>query len=210
VLFVIMVGGRITPAFTRNALKLEMPNRPLLDRLSIGLVVALVAADAIPGGETAAALLALAAALANGLRLAGWQGLATRHSPILWVLHLGYIWVVVGLGLKGLAGLLPALPEVEALHSLTLGAVGVFTLGMMSRVSLGHTGRPLVIKPAITAAYVLLNLAVLARLADPLLATAAGQLGSTVAGLMWTLGFLIFLITYLPILTSPRADGRPG
>ncbi|MDP6405792.1 MAG: NnrS family protein [Alphaproteobacteria bacterium] len=210
VLFVILVGGRITPAFTRNALKVEITSRPTLDRLAIGLVVALLAADTVPGAETVAALLALAAALVNGLRLAGWQGLATRHSPILWVLHLGYAWVVVGLALKGLAGLLPALPEVAALHGLTLGAVGIFTLGMMSRVALGHTGRPLVITPSITAAYVLVNLAALARLADPLLAAVADQLGSAAAGLMWTLGFLIFLINYLPILTSPRADGRPG
>jgi uncharacterized protein involved in response to NO len=207
VLFVILVGGRITPAFTRNALKVEITSRPVLDRLAIGLMVALLVADTVPGAETVAALLALATALVNGLRLAGWQGLATRHSPILWVLHLGYAWVVVGLTLKGLAGLLPALPEVAALHGLTLGAVGIFTLGMMS---LGHTGRPLVITPSVTAAYVLVNLAALARLADPLLATVANQLGSAAAGLMWTLGFLIFLINYLPILTSPRADGRPG
>ncbi|HJP20603.1 MAG: NnrS family protein [Alphaproteobacteria bacterium] len=210
VLFVILVGGRITPAFTRNALKVEITSRPVLDRLAIGLMVALLVADTVPGAETVAALLALATALVNGLRLAGWQGLATRHSPILWVLHLGYAWVVVGLTLKGLAGLLPALPEVAALHGLTLGAVGIFTLGMMSRVALGHTGRPLVITPSVTAAYVLVNLAALARLADPLLATVANQLGSAAAGLMWTLGFLIFLINYLPILTSPRADGRPG
>ncbi len=210
VLFVILVGGRITPAFTRNALKVEITSRPVLDRLAIGLMVALLVADTVPGAETVAALLALATALVNGLRLAGWQGLATRHSPILWVLHLGYAWVVVGLTLKGLAGLLPALPEVAALHGLTMGAVGIFTLGMMSRVALGHTGRPLVITPSVTAAYVLVNLAALARLADPLLATVANQLGSAAAGLMWTLGFLIFLINYLPILTSPRADGRPG
>ena len=210
VLFVILVGGRITPAFTRNALKVEITSRPVLDRLAIGLMVALLVADTVPGAETVAALLALATALVNGLRLAGWQGLATRHSPILWVLHLGYAWIVVGLTLKGLAGLLPALPEVAALHGLTLGAVGIFTLGMMSRVALGHTGRPLVITPSVTAAYVLVNLAALARLADPLLATVANQLGSAAAGLMWTLGFLIFLINYLPILTSPRADGRPG
>ncbi len=210
VLFVLLVGGRITPAFTRNALKLEMASRPALDRLAVGLMVALLAADAIPGAETVAALVALAAALANGLRLAGWQGLATRHSPILWILHLGYAWIVLGLVLKGLAGLLPAFPETLALHGLTLGAVGIFTLGMMSRVALGHTGRPLVVKPAITAAYVLLNLAVLARLLDPLLAAIVGNLGSAAAGLMWTLAFLIFLVYYLPILTSPRTDGRPG
>ncbi len=214
VLFVIIVGGRVTPAFTQNALKLAMPNRATLDRLSIGLMVALLVADALPGSmpgaETAAALLALAAALANGLRLAGWRGLATRASPILWILHLGYGWIVLGLALKGLAGLGLGLSQAVALHALTLGAVGSFTLGMMSRVALGHTGRPLVVKPAITAAYVALNLAVLARLADPLLASAAGPVGSAAAGLLWTLGFLIFLLVYLPILTRPRADGRPG
>ncbi len=117
---------------------------------------------------------------------------------------------MLGRGRQGLAGLLPAFPETLALHGLTLGAVGIFTLGMMSRVALGHTGRPLVVKPAITAAYVLLNLAVLARLLDPLLAAIVGNLGSAAAGLMWTLAFLIFLVYYLPILTSPRTDGRPG
>jgi uncharacterized protein involved in response to NO len=156
-------------------------------------------------------VLALLAAVLHGLRLAGWGGPATLGKPILWVLHLGYLWLVAGLALRGLAAFVEAIPDDAALHALGAGAVGTMTLAMMTRVSLGHGGRPIVAAPATVAAYALLTLAVVVRIAASFF---LGEVGYDhalmLAGVLWAAAFALFVVVYAPILTRPRADGRPG
>ena len=105
-----------------------------------------------------AALLAALACGANAVRLWGWQPWRTGQRPMLWVLHLGYGWLVLGLGLTAVAAWLPAL-AMPAVHALTVGALGGLTVGMMARVALGHTGRPIEAAPVMFAAFVLISLA---------------------------------------------------
>jgi len=105
----------------------------------------------------------LAAGLALAMRLARWRGPATLCEPLLWVLHLGYGWLALGFLLMAREALIPLLPETTALHALTVGAIGMITLAVMTRASLGHTGRALTAGPGTIAIYALITLAVLRR-----------------------------------------------
>jgi uncharacterized protein involved in response to NO len=112
--------------------------------------------------------------------------------------------------LRGAAGLLGAPAGSVATHALTVGAIGTLTLGMMARVSLGHTGRMLAAPGPMTAAFVSITLAALARVLLPWLAPGHYLAGLVVAGVFWVLAFTVFLVVYAPILVRPRMDGRPG
>jgi uncharacterized protein involved in response to NO len=210
VLLLVIMGGRVIPAFTRNALpaagvrRLEPAEWP-----SIASVAALVPLELVAAPAPWVAAVALTAAVLNAARMAPWGTLATLRHPILWVLHAGYGWIVVGLALEGLAALGRLAPSL-ATHALTIGALGSLTLGMMSRVALGHTARPLVPAPAIVLAYVLINLAALVRVVLPLASDDWYRAGVIAAGALWSLAFLLFLVVYAPILARPRLDGRPG
>jgi uncharacterized protein involved in response to NO len=211
VAIMVIVGGRVIPPFTRNALP-AAPVRPRRwsDWPSILLAVLIVPLDLIADGGAAVAALSLAAGLANAARLSGWGGTATARSPILWVLHLGYLWIVAGLVLRGIAEPLGPLPADAALHALTAGAVGTLTLGMMTRVALGHTGRPLVAPPTVAVAYGLVQLAALARLAAAFAIGGAYDLLLVLSAAAWTAAFALFVFVYAPILLAPRADRRAG
>jgi len=180
---------------------------PVLDRLAIGSMVLMLLAEVVFGGGSVAGAIALAAALIQAARVAQWRGLATARTPILFVLHLGYAWLVVGLALKGASAFIDALPETAALHALTVGAVGTMMMAVMSRAALGHTGRKLVAHPVTVAAYALVSLAALLRLVA---GVAPGVAMLAVSGIAWSLAFALFLAVYAPILVRPRVDGQPG
>ncbi|TNE89027.1 MAG: NnrS family protein [Deltaproteobacteria bacterium] len=203
-LMVVLVGGRIIPMFTRNALGTRPVLRPPVEALALASVGALLVWDA--AGLAGAGGVAGVACLVHLARLSGWGGLATLRHPILWVLHLGYLWMVLGLGARGLAdaGVLPAS---AAIHLLTIGSIGTLTLGMMSRVALGHTGRALVAPVPMGAAFALISLATVLRAMwssqpDPRLLW-----GSALA---FSLAFTAYTLRYAGMLVGPRADGRPG
>ena len=162
-----------------------------------------------PGLDLVITIAALAAGTANLARVASWGGLATRARPILWILHLGYLWVALGLLFTGLGSWVPALGGV-ALHALTVGALGTLILGMISRVSLGHTGRPLVVSRAIVVAYVLITAAALTRVGLPLIAPSLYASSLVIAAGCWVGAFGLFAVVYWRILTTPRPDGAPG
>jgi uncharacterized protein involved in response to NO len=140
------------------------------------------------------------------VRLAGWRGEHTLRSPILWVLHLGYLWTALALGARSLAEL-GMVPVSTATHLLTLGGVGTLTLGMMSRVALGHTGRKIVAPPSMSWAFVAVSVATLLRAAwstHPRPELLWGSAGA------FALAFAAYVVRYAGVLTGPRADGKPG
>jgi uncharacterized protein involved in response to NO len=215
VAIIAVMGGRIIPMFTANALRqrgdLVAPKvRPWVERLALPVLIGLAGAELFDETGPAAALAALSAALIHGVRLSGWRGHRTLDQPILWVLHLGYGWLVFGLLLKGLAPLLPDQPPNLALHALTVGAIGTLSLGVMTRVALGHTGRPFQVAPVVVAGYALITAAALVRVAGPWLMAGGGVPVMHAAGGLWAAAFAAFLAGYAGILTSPRVDGRPG
>jgi uncharacterized protein involved in response to NO len=204
------IGGRVMPFFTEKAVQGAQPRTWMwLERLVFGLLLALCLVEPWQPFGWPTALLAGAATLAQGLRLAGWHHPGVWRIPILWVLYLGYAWLVLGLGLKALAAL-GLFPPNLATHALTLGGFGVLTLGMMARVALGHTGRPLQASAWLTAAFWLLNLATLVRVFGPLVRGLPYIAAVHLAGGLWLLAFLAFTLVYTPILLRPRVDGRPG
>lgn len=210
-----VIGGRIVPNFTQNALRLRDPNlvikpAPQLERAVLVLTLLLIPADLLVPGSVVAGLLALAAAVAHGVRLSRWKGLRTLDLPVLFILHVGYAWIVVALALKGLE-YAAGLPLGKAwLHAMTAGGFTTMILAVMSRAALGHTGRAIVVSRVTIAAYVLVGLAALARTVLPMVPDGAWTPVLHSAGTLWALGFALFLWVYAPVLTGPRADGRPG
>jgi uncharacterized protein involved in response to NO len=214
-LVVTIIGGRIVPSFTANALRRrgEAPairSLPWLERAVIPLMLAVAVVDLwVPDGAASGWLAALVA-IAQGLRLSGWRSLRTRGEAILWVLHVGYAWIPIGFALKGLSLLAGWGWAAHWLHALTMGAFGTMILAVMTRASLGHTGRELTVGRAMAAAYVLLTLGVAVRVLAPGL-WPSGYLWTLLAsGSLWTAAFLVYLAVYVPILLLPRADGKPG
>lgn len=213
ILAVTLVGGRIVPAFTQGGLKAQgipaaIVPAPRLDVAAILCVAAMTAAEAAHAPDGAVGSLAALAALANLARLLRWRGHETWRWPLLWVLHLGMAWLVAGLALKAAAGF-GALPEVLALHALGAGAIGTMVLAVMTRATLGHTGRALAAAPGSWAAYLAISLGALLRVAAPLVPDL--QIPLTVAGgSLWAAGFAVFLWLYGPMLIGPRPDGRTG
>ena len=211
-LLISLVGGRIVPSFTRNWLAKERPeiDAPAtfdaLDRTALGIMAVALSVWLVAPDSAIAPWAELAGGLAVGLRLARWRGAATLREPLLWVLHLGYGWLALGLALLGIDGFDPLLPATAALHALTVGAIGTMTLGVMSRASLGHTGRALVAGPRTTAIYVLVTTAALLRLVAPLGgASYLLLLGS--AGAAWSGAFGLFVLSYAGPLMRPRIKG---
>ncbi|MBS0392995.1 MAG: NnrS family protein [Proteobacteria bacterium] len=212
---VTVIGGRIVPAFTSSGLRTQGVTATIaawrgVTPLTVGLMVACAAADALAPDGRLNGWLALAAALAQAIRLLQWRSLHTLRVPLVWVLHLGYAWLPLGLGLKALAILNGAGVAAFWLHALTIGAAATMILAVMSRATLGHTGRPLVASPAITAGYLLLAGAAVVRVFG--LVWWAGNYPAVivVSALLWTAAFALFLIVYGPMLWSVRIDGRPG
>jgi uncharacterized protein involved in response to NO len=215
VLLIALVGGRIVPSFTANWLSdrgsgAQVRNRPWLDRLTLLATVAVLVVDLATQSDAVRGGLALTAAIVHLLRLAGWQSMRTAGAPILWVLHLGYAWLVIGFACKALALLAGALPEVAAMHAFMAGTAGTMTLGVMSRAALGHTGRPLEVATATAVAYGLVSLSAIVRIIGPALAPDAYVQVMLISGAAWVLAFGLFVAVYWPVLTRPRADGLPG
>jgi uncharacterized protein involved in response to NO len=210
-LLILVVGGRIIPGFTANAVDgLKTRARSALDYAGIAAMVSVVVADLIDPSSRAVAYCAAIAALTNGARLWGWGGTRTFARPILLVLHSGFAFTAAALGLRAWALLSGALPESAATHLLTVGGIGLMTLGMMARVALGHTGRPLALAPSIVVALYLLGASALVRVVGPLALPTRYTALLWIAGALWTLAFALFTARYTPILLAPRPDGRPG
>jgi uncharacterized protein involved in response to NO len=204
---VALIGGRITPSFTTNWLKarkstpLPAPagrfdNAVLILTASALLVWLLLPESALAG------LLLLGGAAGAAARLARWRGAATMREPLLVILHAGYAWLVLALALLGLAALGLA-PRSAALHAMTAGAFGTMTLAVMTRVTLGHTGRALTADGWTTALFVLVNVGAAARVLASLV-PAVHLPALHLAGLAWGGAFLAYALRYGPMLLGPR------
>ncbi len=206
-LVIAVIAGRVVPMFTNNAVPgAGARSTKWLELASLASLVLVIGLDLFsysPGMSL------LAAALLHAMRLSLWMPWKTLGKPILWILHFSYAWIVVHLLLRGLAAYELVAPQL-ATHALTIGAIGGMTLGMMTRTSRGHTGRMLVAGTPEVLAYVLVQAAAVVRVLVPLAlpdAYFATVMGSAA---LWFAAFAIFTVAYFPILSQPRADGRPG
>ena len=204
-----VLGGRVTPAFTRNALLRANPgaevpvSRPRIDMA--GLVLALLTALLATAGAPAAltGTVAVAAGLVALLRLSGWRGLDTLRDPIVWTMHASYLFLALGLLGWGLS-LLGLGSEIAGLHLLGVGAVGGMTLSIMSRASLGHSGRPIVATAPLIWGYVLLPVAAALRWAASSWPEMFHFIGTVGAGALWIAAFALFVVALWPVWTTPR------
>jgi uncharacterized protein involved in response to NO len=175
-----------------------------LDTTAIATVAAVAVLQVIPAPGWLLGSFALAAAVANGARLLLWRGLATSRAPIVWILHVGYAWLVVGLALISMGAFSSDARNVAAMHAFGAGAVATMITAIMSRASLGHTGRTLIAPNLVVFGYVLLTLAAVLRVFGPGLAPAFYVEELVVAGLAWIAAFALFIVVYAPILMTPR------
>jgi uncharacterized protein involved in response to NO len=211
VLIVTIMGGRVIPSFTRNAIPgARSRSHRSLDLAAIAAAAVAFAAwlVALPGWLTG--LLCVVAAALHAARLWTWDPWSTRYQPILWILHLSYAWIPVAFALMALAAFGANVPPALADHALGVGAVGGMIIGMITRTARGHTGLPLRVSRPEVVAYVLVHLAALARVATPLAWPEGYRLALSASGALWSSAFLLYLLVYVPILSAPRADGRPG
>ena len=210
IILILIIAGRVFPFFTERGLSGTLIIRnPLLDALSIGSAVVVFALQLWAISGTFLALAAVFAVIVNIARLSGWYVQRIWYVPLLWVLYAGYGWIILGFILTALSAYTWVLPSL-ALHAFTIGGIAVLTLGMMARVSLGHTGRALKASNAIAIAFVLINLAALFRVLLPIALPNWYNIliyGST---LSWLAAFSLFMFVYAPILTTPRIDGQEG
>jgi uncharacterized protein involved in response to NO len=209
-LLIALIGGRIVPSFTRNWMaKQAMTPEPapqgrfdlaVLALTGLALLVWLIAPL-----TPAAGLMLTAAGLALLLRLVRWRGWRTVAEPLVSVLHLGYLWLAVGVALLGASALAPQyiLPT-AGIHALAAGAIGVMTLAVMTRATRGHTGRELTAPWGTQLIYLLVNLGALARVASALTPSLTVPLLAASAAL-WSAAFALFAIVYAPLLTRPRS-----
>jgi uncharacterized protein involved in response to NO len=203
------IGGRVIPMFTTNATKVKTVTNPRIDKTSLVCTAAAGAAWVFGLPGVVIAVLALAAAVSQGLRLAGWKPFASVRHPLLWILHASYAWIPVGFVLLALAQF-GAVPESAAVHVLALGALAGLILGMITRTALGHTGRMLTAGRSEAAMYGLIQLGVLLRLIAALGAGGARNVALIGAAACWSAAFVLYLIVYGPRLAQPRIDGREG
>ncbi len=207
------LGGRITPAFTRNAMKRAgepeaawpvssdlLERAALILSLVLPLTIMVTLPDAVPG------VIAVALAVVHAARLARWRGAWAVRQPILIALHLGFGMLALGMGLWGAANLGLG-SEVAALHVLGIGAVGGMTLAVMSRAALGHSGRDLIAPAPVAVSYWLMVVATALRWfasSGPGAWYFPAMLGAIV---IWTVAFTLYLVAMWPALTGPRIDG---
>lgn len=213
-LIISIIGGRVVPAFTTGAVRRTDPTfvitpLPLLDRAAISSIFLMLLIDLAWPYSTAAGWLAVIAALLHAVRFARWHTWRSKSEAIVWILHAGYAWLIVGLALKGVFLLTAAEFTSAWLHAFTTGAFATMIMAIMSRAALGHTGRPLLPPRLVVLSFLLITLAAIVRVAGPLF-PAVYLHSIMLAGGLWIAAFLLFLVVYTPILIAPRADGKAG
>ena len=209
---IFVVSRRVLPFFIEKGIDhpVELKNSILVDAAGLFLFIGFWIADVFDPDSPLVALLAVVLFIVHGIRLAGWYTAGILQRPLLWVLYLAYAVIVAGFALKAAVAFL-AVPPSLALHAFTYGGIGLFTTGMMARVTLGHTGRN-ILDPPPASSWIFAGLLagtalrVLFPLADP----QHNTLWIGLSQLLWLAAFSAFLVIYLPMLLKPRVDGQFG
>lgn len=211
ILLIALIGGRIVPSFTRNWLAAEnhpastriAPPMQMFDKIALGLTgMALLGWIALPFPSVTGGLLILAG-LTHLYRMARWQGPVTLSEPLVWSLHAGYVWLVAALMLTGGAIVWPhIIPFAAGLHAIAAGLIGSMTLAVMTRASLGHTGRPRSASALTTTIFVLIHAGALLRIIAAFDNNAMVWLATS--GVVWSSAFALFAAGYAPMLLGKK------
>lgn len=201
----VMMGGRVIPFFTARRLGVAMPSPERLWPACELAAVATALAVTLAPRTLSASGLALVASVTVFARWLAWRPWISRSEPMLWILHLGYLWLAVSYGLAAWVHATGAAPLTLPVHALTTGALGTLGLGMMARVALGHTGRPITADAAIVTAFVLVLAAGVFRLTAYAPGPLGGIRGLMLAGACWSFAFGLYVVRYLPVMFGRRA-----
>lgn len=210
-MMVSLIGGRIIPAFTVAALRRKGVDAYQTDqtKYDIAALISLIAVALCLIFTKGTILLGICAGfscLIHALRMRHYHTLKTGSDPLLWILHIGYGWLIIGLGLLSITGF-GLLSVAAVIHALTAGCIGSMILGMICRVTLGHTGRELKVNALVTASFVIIQCAALMRVFGPMLIPAMTADWLIASALLWAFCFFVYLWTYGPMLFLPRPDG---
>lgn len=211
-LLIIIFAGRVFPFFTGRgvATPFEPSKKQWLEVASVISFILFAFADLLKASPFLSLTIASLVVILHVWRLSGWYHSQIWKVPLLWILHLGYFFLIIGVLLRGLASFWPVM-TFPALHAMTIGGIGLITLGMMARVSLGHTGRNIHQPPkSITGIFILGALSCLIRVIMPLVTPHFYIEAIMLSSVLWSLAFLWFAIVYFPYWIAPRVDGRPG
>ncbi|MDH5570991.1 MAG: NnrS family protein, partial [Gammaproteobacteria bacterium] len=210
VVLIMVMGGRVIPFFTERGVPgVTTRHWKWVEQLSIGSLVLVGLIDSIMPLTWLLFPVLLVSACTYAIRLYGWYDHRIWREPMVWILQLGYAWLVLGLFLMLLIPFKLILRE-YAIHALTTGGMGLIIIGMMARVALGHTGRMIKAMPSIQLAFIIAAMAPVVRVFLPLLGNEFYFKSLLISGILWCIAFLIFATIYLPILTKARVDGQPG
>ena len=211
VLLIALIGGRVVPAFTGNWLRRQGAGGsgpPSFDRLDLAATVVLVVfavLTLLPVPPIIVGFIGLLSGTLLLARLSRWRGLRARKEPFVFILHVGFLWVPIGVLLMA-GSALGGWPASAGIHALSVGAIATMIVAIAGRAALGHTGRPLHGHPALTAAYVFITVAAVSRVLVIVAPDARAML--LVSGASWFAGFSCFAWRYVPILL--QASVAPG
>lgn len=209
---ILVMSRRVYPFFIERGVdySVELRNRAWLDNTSLLLFLAFWITELVKPDSLPVALLSTVLAGLHLLRLTGWYTAGIWRIPLLWVLFTGYGWLIVAFALKAAVYFAGVSPYV-ALHAFAYGGIGMITLGMMARVTLGHTGRDLATPPAaLSPAFAMLFAGAVIRVLMPLLDPGHHIVWIGLAQGLWVIAFALFVWIFLPMWLQPRVDGKPG
>jgi uncharacterized protein involved in response to NO len=209
---VLFMGSRVIPFFTERGVgySVEMKNFRWNDVTTFILYPLFLMSEVFNPNHTTGAVLAAGLALSNSIRVMGWYTPGIWKKPLLWGLFAAFIMIILGFGLRALS-LVITIPTFIPVHAFAVGGVGMITIAMMARVTLGHTGRNIHQAPAIvTPMLASMLLAAIVRVFMPLIAPSSYTLWVSVSATLWILSFALFASAYIPMLLKPRVDGKPG
>ena len=205
-----VIGGRVIPAFTAAVLHGVKPRAPSwLDPVTLVTTAVALASWVLMSPNAISAVALGAAGVLHAVRLWHWRSWRARARPILWVLHLAYAWIPIGLLLLAWAQW-GGVSVSAGVHALAVGATGGLVIGMITRTARGHTGRPIHASKLEVTAYLLVSGAAVARVLLPLVAPQQLTLWLSAAAAAWAVAFGIYVFVFAPWLVSPRLDGQDG
>lgn len=211
---VLVVGGRIIPLFTRNWIKkrgtpIEIPVGKPVGRFAIALLFAMACLQYLGADGRLWGAAAMLGGLVLLVRSFFWKFHAILDTPLLWVLHLGFIILCGGWIWEGWVGIRLGVHSTAALHTMAVGGLSLLILGMVARVSLGHTGRAMEAHPLMTIAFLMILVSAIMRVVPAVWFPQHYMTGLLVAGILWSGAFILFVLVFTPILFRARADGKP-
>ncbi len=210
---ILTMGRRVIPGFIERGVgyPVELSNRRWVDLSSMALFVLFFVLDTFTSFKWVAGWLAVGLSVLHCIRAIGWHTSGIWKKPLLWSLYLAYLFIILGFGLYWLTALANIGSYFLAIHAFAVGGIGLITISMMGRVSLGHTGRDVHAPPKLLSwALALVFLAAIVRVLMPIVDSQHYPTWISLSAVLWILGFVIFAFIYLPMLTRPRVDGLPG